>query len=122
MAFNYYLPDEANQKAEYTTESNSVIIVGANGSGKSKLGAWIEQLDFDNVHRIAAQRNLNFKEDISLKNYSQAENIVFYGTENQAYWHNKGYRWDWGNAYTTALIDDFENVLAALIALKNNEN
>ena len=27
-----------------------------------------------------------------------------------------------GKDYTTKLIDDFENVLAALIGLKNNEN
>ena len=28
---------------------NSVVIIGPNGSGKSKLGAWIEQQDFETV-------------------------------------------------------------------------
>lgn len=123
MTFTYWLPDEQGQKQEYTTSNNSVIIIGANGSGKSHLGAWIEQQDLENVHRIGAQRNLNFNEDIALKSYSQAENFVFYGTDNKGYVErkDKAYRWEWGK-YTTKLVDDFENVLAALIALKNNEN
>ena len=50
--------------------------IGANGSGKSKLGAWIEENDMENVHRIGAQRNLNFNEYIPLKSYEQAKNSV----------------------------------------------
>ena len=69
MAFTYWLPDEQGQKQKYKTNNNSVIIIGANGSGKSHLGAWIEQQDLENVHRIGAQRNLNFNEDIALKSY-----------------------------------------------------
>ena len=123
MAFTYWLPDEQGEKRECRTSNNSVIIIGANGSGKSRLGAWIESQDSENIHRIGAQRNLNFNEDIVLKSYSQAENFVFYGTDDKGAIErkDKGYRWEWGN-YTTKLLDDYENVLAALLALKNNEN
>ena len=121
MAFTYWLPGEDGQKIECGTDSNSVVIIGANGSGKSKLGAWIEQQSFESVHRVGAQRNLNFNENISLKSYEQAEDLVFYGTADKSSQGNKGYRWSWVK-YTTKLMDDFENVLAALIALKNNEN
>ena len=120
MEYQYWLPDEKGEKKIYTTSDNAVIIIGANGAGKSKLGAWIEQKDFDKVHRIGAQRNLNFNENIALKNYSQAENFVFYGSDNKD--ANKGVRWNYGHSYTTQMMNDFENVLAALIALKNNEN
>ena len=75
MAYTYWLPDESGNKVDYTTESNSVIIVGANGAGKSKLGAWIEQKDFAKVHRIAAQRGISFNKNIPLKNYTEAENL-----------------------------------------------
>ena len=124
MAFTYYLPDENNHQVAYTTKSNSIIIIGANGSGKSKLGAWIEQQDFSQVHRIGAQRKLNFKENISLKSYAEAENIVFYGTSdpNGSFGSKKSMRWDYGRGYTTTMLDDFENVLAALLALESNEN
>ncbi len=37
--YSYNLPDENNNPVPYTTNNNSIIIIGANGSGKSKLGA-----------------------------------------------------------------------------------
>ena len=127
MAFTYWLPDEEGQKQEHGTTNNAVIIVGANGAGKSKLGAWIEKQDYSNVHRIGAQRNLNFQENITLKNYSQAEDLVFFGNADNttnSYKLEKTYRWGHKNEnrFTTTLLNDFEDVLAALIALKNNEN
>lgn len=123
MAFTYWLPGEQGNSVEYTTESNAVIIIGANGAGKSKLGAWMEQQDFAGIHRIGAQRNLNFGDSIPLKSYSEAENYVFFGTndQNRVRSNDKGSRWDWGNSYTTKLLDDYGNVLAALLALNNNE-
>ena len=84
MAFTYYLPDETGNKVEHGTSSNSLVIIGANGSGKSKLGAWIEQKDMEKVHRIGAQRNLNFQENVPLKSYSQAEDFVFYGSDDKS--------------------------------------
>lgn len=122
MAFTYYLPDETGKREEHGTGYNSLIIIGANGSGKSKLGAWIEQQNMENVHRIGAQRNLNFQENLPLKSYSQAEDLVFYGSNDKSNQKSKSQRWNWGKSYTTKLMDDFDNVLAALIALKNNDN
>ena len=122
MSFTYWLPDETGKKVDFTTDVSSIIIIGANGSGKSKLGAWIEQQNYSQVHRIGAQRNLNFNENITLKSYSQAEDFVFYGSDDKNWHAHKDQRWNWGKDYTTKLIDDFENVLAALIGLKNNEN
>ena len=122
MKFKYWLPDKNNEKQEYETDKNAIIVVGANGSGKSKLGAWIEQQSMDLVHRIGAQRNLNFNENISLRNYSQSEDLVFYGTVDPSFKIDKNYRWDWGRQFTTKMIDDFEAVLSAILALKNEEN
>ena len=88
MDFTYWLPDENGNKTENKAASNSVIIIGANGSGKSKLGAWIEQQNMSNIHRIGAQRNLNFKENIPLKSYSQAEDFVLFGTDDASGKHD----------------------------------
>ena len=118
----YFLPTRDGKKECFQTDVNSLIIIGANGSGKSKLGAKIEQFDWEQIHRIAGQRDLNFNENIPLKNYSQAEDIVFWGSDDVNARKNKPYRWNWGRSYTTALINDFDAVLAAIIALKNNEN
>ena len=119
MDFTYWLPDENGNKTENKAASNSVIIIGANGSGKSKLGAWIEQQNMSNIHRIGAQRNLNFKENIPLKSYSQAEDFVLFGTDDASGKHdrNKGYRWGWGN-FTTQLLNDFDDVPQRLLHSK----
>lgn len=117
----YYLPLKKNsQKVEIETETNSVILIGANGSGKSHLGAWIERQNLEGVHRIGGQRNLNFNENISLKNYSNAMNAVFYG--NEIYTTNKAaHRWN-DNHLTTTLLNDFESVLSAMISKHNDES
>lgn len=120
--YTYYLPDSNGAPQQHQTSVNSVIIIGANGSGKSKLGAWIEEHDFEGVHRIAAQRNINFSERIPLKSYEEAESTVFYGSADDSSRRKKGPRWAWGKNYTTTLLNDFDDVLAALIAQLNNEN
>ena len=76
-SYKYKLPTINGESKEHITNNNSVIIIGANGSGKSKLGAWIEGEDPLDVHRIAAQRNLNFQENIPLSNYDYAKNRIF---------------------------------------------
>ena len=118
MAFKYYLPDVNNAPETHETEKNAIIIIGANGAGKSHLGAWMEKQDTEKrVHRIGGQRNLNFNSTITLKNYAEAINIVMYGHSSVKSKDNK-----WGiNHYTTMLINNFENVLAALITLTNKE-
>jgi ABC-type cobalamin/Fe3+-siderophores transport system ATPase subunit len=123
--FKYALPDHNGNKTEYTTENNSLIIIGANGSGKSKLGAWMEQQDMKTVHRIGAQRSLNFGEYIQLKSYEQAENLLLYGKneidlKKMMRWYNPNNSWK--SEMTTKFINDYENVLAALIAMKNKQN
>lgn len=117
--YKYKLP--LNGQTEYSTSNNSLIIIGANGSGKSKLGAWIEQQDMENVHRIGAQRSLNFGDFIELKSREQAENSLLYGVdniENNNSYRKKLVRWDYGE-FTTKLLNDYRDVLSLMIAIKN---
>ena len=78
------------------------VIVGANGSGKSHLGAWIETNNKD-VLRISAQRALSVPDVITFKSEENAWNKILYGTETE---HDKGYKWNWGKRYTTQLVDE----------------
>ncbi|MCR8684103.1 AAA family ATPase [Campylobacter ureolyticus] len=122
-SYKYNLPKTNGGIEEHTINNNSVIIIGANGSGKSKLGAWIEDQDPDIVHRIGAQRNLNFNPNLPLSNYDDAKNKIIYGTDDEdtVKRRDKSFRWNWGKSKTTKLIDDFDDVLAALIAMYHNE-
>lgn len=118
MSFDIKLPRNG-EEIEEKIDNNSLIIIGANGAGKSRLGAWIEDRDLNNVHRVGAQRSLEFKEYVDLKSYKQAENLLLTGNEKLD--KSKSYRWQWGKQ-TTALLKDFDAVLSALIAKKNLEN
>lgn len=121
MGFSLKLPYENDQKEIVDLQNNSLIIIGANGAGKSRLGAWIEQQDFEIVHRVGAQRSLSFKDFIDLKSHTQSENMLFFGAESADVSHKKGHRWNWGK-YTTSLITDFDAVLSAIIAKRNLKN
>ncbi len=122
VEYKYYLPNEVNQPIEHITQSNSLIIIGANGSGKSKLGEWMEKRDETTTHRIGAQRSLVFGHYIQQKSYEQATNLLLYGKENEQTSHSG--RWGYDGEkynYTATLLNDYENVLSALVALKIKE-
>ena len=82
------------------SSTQSYVLVGANGSGKSHLGAWIEQHN-DNVLRISAQRALSIPDTINIINEDAAWRKIFYGNPTET---NKGYKWQWGK-YTSTLIN-----------------
>lgn len=123
IEFKYKLPNENGQIEEITTSNNSLIIIGANGSGKSRLGVWLEQIDSQNTHRVGAQCSLSFGEYIQLKSQEQAENLLQYGTDRKSPNHDN--RWGWDGEkynYTTSLLNDYEHILSALVAKKNNQH
>lgn len=112
------------------TENNCIIIIGANGSGKSRFAAYIEKKDYEkdrkgaNILRISAQRILNFGHTIPMKSYTKAEMFVQYGDGN--YLDKGQYKWrdcDGGaDGWTTAVNNDYNDVLAAFIAKINLDN
>lgn len=120
--YKYILPDNNGQPTEYEVKNNSLIIIGANGSGKSKLGAWMEKNNIQKIHRIGAQRSLTFGEYIQQKSFEQASNLLLYGNERTQ--TTKDGRWHWDGEkynYTCSLLNDYENVLSALFAMDNNQ-
>lgn len=60
MEYKYFLPDSNNNKIEYKTSNNSLVIIGANGAGKSKLGAWMEEQSLADVHRVRSSKIFEF--------------------------------------------------------------
>lgn len=122
MTYIYYLPDENGKPKEFQTERNSIVIIGANGSGKSRLGEWIEKQDEIKVHRIGAQRGLNLQEHISPRSYEQSMNLLLFGSEEIRPNHTGR----WGSSYfngeyiySLSELQDFEYVLSALLAKQN---
>lgn len=113
------LPNRTGQGENETLHNNNnIVIIGANGAGKTRLGAWIESNMQNNlaVHRISAQRALNIPDFAQIKNLEQAEKLLFYGIEDQAgsVAHKRGHRW--GSNPETHLLNDYNQLLSTLFA------
>lgn len=119
---NLYLPPPISSP-QLSTEiqaKSSVVIVGANGSGKSRFGAWIdlESPQKSLVHRVGAQKSLSIPEYCSTSSIDAAENYLLYGY----YQHNLapeqlenykiGHRWQ--SKPITLLQSDYDKLLTYL--------
>jgi ABC-type lipoprotein export system ATPase subunit len=95
---------------------SSVVIVGANGAGKTRLGTFIEFAVGKDAHRIPAQRSITMMERTTVLDYETSINHLHTGhaspsTDKRSQrWHNKP---------EVAAINDFEHLIRALFAEKN---
>lgn len=119
MKPNIILPNRngAGENETIQLESN-LVIVGGNGAGKTRLGAWIENTlqNQITVHRIAAQRALNIPDYAPLKNLEQAEKGLLFGYDRQEgnISHKRGHRW--GDNPEIHLLNDYDKLLSTLFA------
>jgi hypothetical protein len=95
-----------------------VAIIGANGSGKTRLGIWIEQKHQKErvVHRISAQKALSIPEFAPLQNLEQAEKAWLLGTPNSYASVDRKVHDRWGGRPATFLLSDYEQLLSVLFA------
>jgi ABC-type dipeptide/oligopeptide/nickel transport system ATPase subunit len=121
------LPPKKKGAAKERFENvRSIVIVGANGSGKSRMGAWIELEVGANAHRITAQRALSIPAIVRPRTFEQAEATLLYGhydpsnKPEQLAANKIGNRW--GNEPFNFMLNDFESVLALLFADEAKRN
>lgn len=119
------LPATVPGQPQVSIELNEhLVIVGANGSGKSRLGIWIEENNHTSriVHRISAQKALTFPEYTSVRNPEEAEKELLYGRSDQHAGIGNKRASRWGNEPTTFLLNDYERLLSLLFAKDNERN
>lgn len=113
-------PKKPGQANEQWTDVRSVVVVGANGSGKSRFGVVIESNANPFAHRITAQRALSIPDVIQPRPYEQAESTLHYGSyqpnlsaqkRNSQKFSNR-----WGDEPASRLLNDYEHLLALLFA------
>lgn len=91
---------------------NSLVIVGANGSGKSHLGAAIEKFNPDNTFRIVSQRAINIPESLYIRPKDTEINLIQYGNE---IYKNKDNKYSgYYDNYTITYVDDYKNVITEI--------
>jgi len=103
---------------EILESENNIVIIGPNGSGKTRLGSWIENLPQQSsiVHRISAQKMLNIPDYAQSRNLEEAEKDLFWGRSDSS--ANIGHRLShrWGSSPATFLLHDFDKLLSTLFA------
>ncbi len=101
-----------------------IVVVGANGSGKSRLGSWIEleHGEAAKVHRISAQKSLMMPEYASPTSIDRAERALLWGhPDMDKYGYNKvPYRW--GMKPSTFLLNDYEHLVNLLFSDESESN
>lgn len=116
MSKNIIIPKALSTDTQKIESLQSFVIVGANGSGKSHLGAWIEKKN-GNVLRISAQRALTIPNTIKITNAESSWNKIYAGYEQSTNKLNK-----WGHdKHTYTLVDDYESVLSLVFSTESHE-
>ena len=104
-------------QSDISLDSKTLVIVGANGSGKTRFGSKIEESYKDITHRISAQKSLIMPDFVSTKSKEVAKNEFLYGynTDDIEYLRGQGkknFRWD--QKPNTHLLNDYEKLLVLL--------
>ncbi|WP_314342928.1 AAA family ATPase [Simonsiella muelleri] len=121
MMCNVNIPKKDNSNLELTLETGkTTIIIGANGSGKTRLAVYLEDKLGEKAHRIAAHRALNLNPNVDKIPETKARQCLTYGGSGNgiSISNRKYYRWD--NKAPTSLLNDFDRLLQYLFAQQNN--
>ena len=100
-----------------------VVLIGANGAGKTRFSVKIEelndpafknnQLEKSHVHRLSAQKSLTISASIPIFDHESSERLLFLG-------HQEGYATKINNRFQnnpiTKLLDDFQYALSLLFS------
>lgn len=123
--FRLQLPKTGGGTEEVQTRQ-SLLLIGANGAGKTRLGTWIESdsPQKEKVHRISAQKSLSMPDNTTPKSIDMAEKELLYGhadAQDGNFWtYKQGYRW--GRKPSTFLLNDYERLMVYLFSDHTEES
>ena len=118
---NVNIPRKDNSNLELTLKTGkTTIIIGANGSGKTRLAVHLEEQLGEKAHRIAAHRALSLNPNIEKISEAKAKQGLFYGNPEWAKDISQRKSARWNNKSSTYLLNDFDRLLQYLFAQQNN--
>ncbi|MBX4896556.1 ATP-binding protein [Rhizobium bangladeshense] len=120
MTFEFAIPCPEGPKNFVIEAGSSIIFVGANGGGKTRLAVHIEKSLGLNAHRISAHRALILNPDVAKISEKKALMGLRTGHANEEarVGHRQGSRW--GGKEAIQLLNDFDYLIQALFAEQSN--
>ncbi|HHR6405466.1 TPA: DUF4435 domain-containing protein [Providencia alcalifaciens] len=123
--FKLSLPRHSDSLEEITT-NQSILLIGANGSGKTRLGAWLELESSERarIHRISAQKSLSMPDNITPTSIEKAENDLLFGYQDV----DKEYSWSyktnnkWAGKPAISLLNDYQKLMVFLFSDHTEES
>lgn len=108
-----------DDKECYIEDKQSIVLLGANGAGKTRMSVWIDENNPElNIHRISAQKSLNMPEYVSPTELKKAEDKFLYGTtdDNRDWLKRYGKKSSrWGNEPEIHMLDDYQPLMELLM-------
>jgi hypothetical protein len=115
--------DETNKEI---ISNQSIILVGANGSGKTRLGTWIEIHSSQRhlVHRLSAQKSLTMPDSITPMSIERAKRDLLFGSAETISDNDWQYKinWKWQNKPAISFLNDYQKLMVYLFSDETEEN
>jgi AAA domain, putative AbiEii toxin, Type IV TA system len=121
MSFSISIPTPGGPFAVNVAAGSSVIFVGANGGGKTRLAVLLEEEFKLRAHRISAHRQLTLNPSVPKigESHALAGLRVGYATAGEAIEYRGNHRWKSDAA--VSLLTDYDFLLQALFAEQANK-
>ena len=122
MSYDFAIPTPDGQTEISVEPGSSVVFVGANGGGKTRLAVYIENFFGLNAHRISAHRALVLNPGVAkISERTALSGLRTGNAEDQPQiGHRIGSRWRRNMA--TSLLSDFDFLIQALFADQANKS
>lgn len=103
----------------YIEDKKSIVLIGANGSGKTRMSVWIDEKNTEiNIHRVSAQKSLNLPEIVSPTEMNKAAEEFLYGIafddKNWLKQYGKKQK-RWGNMPEIYMLNDYQKLMQYLM-------
>jgi Protein of unknown function (DUF4435)/AAA domain, putative AbiEii toxin, Type IV TA system len=93
-----------------------LVVIGANGSGKTRFGAWLDSQNVSLHHRVSAHRSLSFPEKVQPTDLDVAERNLLIGHQEKTNLAHYRLHGRWQNKPEIALLNDFEPLVTVMVS------
>ena len=125
LKYKLLLPKASGGNSEITS-NQSILLIGANGSGKTRLGTWIEMTSpqCKLVHRLSAQKSLSMPDTTTPVSIERAEKDLLFGyadtTPESEHSFKSGHKWQGKPAIS--FLNDYQKLMVYLFSDETEKN